>query len=564
MWLLTSKNNPIETVLDLKVRFSNQLLFADEEFFEYNSNSMRLVVFGNPWPRFELQKMNFDRTNFSWLISVINQNNQGFIKYVKGDFVIFLELENRLLVFNDHFGFSTIYYNKKNQILSNNFNVLRVQSNFFNETSIAQHILVNRTIGDTTFDENIENKEGANTIEFSLNSVKFLKYWDYKRDIVKNSINYSQQDIIDFSKANTTFFYRYFDVGQTFITLTGGKDSRSALAILLNLEIHPIGLNYGSDKSKDIVFAKKLANKIGIECKNVQVKTDSDLYYSLLNELMDDHPMTSIHRTHRYAAFKEVKSNKQSFAVLFNGYLGGELLMGIYPDKLVFTEFVLNQISNTITEKKNNFFETDFTSSILDDLVKKKNSISNDFDAIFTIGVKHHLQDIHLSKKYYNYVFPFFLDVDFIERIFNSNYNFTKVNSKSKNLFKRHRLYELNCELQYQLSPKLRNIPFAKKGNYTLLDYKKGPLFWSVKKVFNHLREKKYPPNFTYDVHYLSWIKEKLVELNANKNLLIHRYFDISKALIEIQKTSKSTFSESEMLPYTRIIMFSNYLSKLN
>lgn len=135
---------------------------------------------------------------------------------------------------------------------------------------------------------------------------------------------------------------------------------------------------------------------------------------------------------------------------------------------------------------------------------------------------------------------------------------------KSKNLFKRHRLYELNCELQYQLSPKLRNIPFAKKGNYTLLDYKKGPLFWSVKKVFNHLREKKYPPNFTYDVHYLSWIKEKLVELNANKNLLIHRYFDISKALIEIQKTSKSTFSESEMLPYTRIIMFSNYLSKLN
>ena len=194
MWLLTSKNNPIETVLGLKVRFSNQLLFADEEFFEYNSNSMRLVVFGNPWPRFELQKMNFERTNFSWLISVINQNNQDFIKYVKGDFVIFLELENRLLVFNDHFGFSTIYYNKKNQTLSNNFNVLRVQSNLFNEISIAQHILFNRTIGDTTFDENIENKEGANTIEFSLNSVKFLKYWDYiiltKAKLIKNSKYY--------------------------------------------------------------------------------------------------------------------------------------------------------------------------------------------------------------------------------------------------------------------------------------------------------------------------------------------------------------------------------------
>ena len=238
--------------------------------------------------------------------------------------------------------------------------------------------------------------------------------------------------------------------------------------------------------------------------------------------------------------------------------------MGIYPDKLVFTEFVLNQISNTITEKKNDFFETDFTSSILDELVKKKNSISDDFNAIFTIGVKHHLQDIHLSKKYYDYVFPFFLDVDFIERIFNSNFNFTKVNNKSKNLFKRHSLYKLNCEIQYQLSPELRNIPFAKKGNYTLLDYRKGPLFWSVKKVFNHLREKKYPPNFNYDINYLSWIKEKLEEINANKNLKIHRYFDVSKAMKEIQKTSKITFSESELLPYTRIIMFSNYLAKLN
>ncbi|MFM7682653.1 MAG: hypothetical protein ACKO7P_07895, partial [Bacteroidota bacterium] len=161
MWLLTSKNNPIETVLDLKVHFSNQVLFADEDFFEYNYNSIHLVLFGNPWPRFELQKKNFDRKNYTWLISLINENSQNFINYIKGDFTIFLEVENRLLVFNDHFGISQIYFNSKNQTISNNYNFLNVQSNVFNEESIAQHILFNRTIGNTTYDKNIENKEGA-------------------------------------------------------------------------------------------------------------------------------------------------------------------------------------------------------------------------------------------------------------------------------------------------------------------------------------------------------------------------------------------------------------------
>ena len=54
--------------------------------------------------------------------------------------------------------------------------------------------------------------------------------------------------------------------------------------------------------------------------------------------------MKSILRAHRYAAFKEISNDKKEFNVLFNGYLGGELLMGIYPDNLVFTQHTLKQI----------------------------------------------------------------------------------------------------------------------------------------------------------------------------------------------------------------------------
>ena len=91
-----------------------------------------------------------------------------------------------------------------------------------------------------------------------------------------------------------TFFIFYVDIDKTYITLTGGKDSRSALALVLNQGIVPIGINYGSNKSKDIVFAKKLAGQMGFECKTVQVTTSSDQYYSLIHELMNKYPMKSI------------------------------------------------------------------------------------------------------------------------------------------------------------------------------------------------------------------------------------------------------------------------------
>ena len=562
MWLLSSKENKVTNELDLKIKFSNHVIYTNEQFFEYQSTSFHVVVFGNLWPRYDKQKEPIEKNNFNWLISFMISKQLKFIDYVKGDFTIFVEIEKILYILNDHFGFSPIYINTSSGHVSNSFNSLKIQDIIFDNDTIAQHILYNRTVGQKTFDKNIENKEGANLIEFSNNHYKCTTYWDIKNVFSLAKKTYKLQDIIDFSIENISFFYKFFDVNKTFITLTGGKDSRSALAILLNQGIKPIGINYGSSESKDIVFAKKLAETIGIECKTIHVKTDTTYYYSLIQELMIEHPMTSIHRAHRYASFKEIQTDQNEFNVLFNGYLGGELLMGIYPDKLVFTEYVLNKIGQDKIESFKNYFETDLTKELINQHIKDESLIKNDVDAIFRIGLKHHLQDIHLSKKYCKYVYPFFLDIDFIERIFNSNYNFTKVNNKSKNLLKRHNLYELNCELQFQASPKLKHIPFAKKGNYTLNDYKKGPVFWSIKKVFNHLRERKYPPNFEYDNHYRNWITEELEKIILDKKSEIHNYFLVTDALNTIKNSKNSTFSESEALKFTRICMFYNYLSK--
>ena len=562
MWLFGSENSIICDNRYDKINFSNAVICTDEKFVEYRSKDFHIVVFGNPWPRFNIQDLSKKNEGENWLVSLVQSYGKTFIDFIKGDFVIFLELDNLISIYNDHFGCSAIYFNTEKDILSNDFQRLQKESKTFNPQSISHHILYNRTIGEKTYDAHVLNKGGANAIEYSSNSFGFNTYWDYKTALVKSATNYSLQQVIDFCDSNIKFFYDWFNVDATYITLTGGKDSRSALSILLHQGIEPIGINYGDPASKDVVYAKEMARKIGIECHNVFVETSSNAYVTLIDDLVSLDPMTSIHRAHRLAAFKTIGKDTRSFKVLFNGYLGGELLMGIYPDKLVFTETILKAINKLKIQSNTNFFETELVKSFMDQQERNTHQIENELDAIFRIGIKHHLQDIHLSKKHCNYVFPFFLDVDFIERIFKSDFNFTNVDNQSYNLFKRYNLYKLNCELQYQLAPILRNIPFAKKGNYTLNDYKKGPLYWSMIKVVNHIKETKYPPNFVYSVNYRDWLIQQFDQIKADQKSQVHQFFNVSEALQCLKRLSKITFSEAEMLVYTRIWMFYKYLSK--
>ena len=562
MWLFGSKNTVIGEHLKVKINFLDALLCTNDTFNEYKSTDFHLVVFGNPWPRFENQDFNKPTKGIDWLVTLIQTYGQTFINYVKGDFVIFLEIEKVIYIFNDHFGISSIYYNSEKAILSDDYNFLQKISTTFDPDAIAQHILYNRTLGEKTYDACVVNKGGANAIEYSANSFNFKTYWNYKNLQVKSSKKYSLQNLIEFCDSNISFFYRWFKVDSTYVTLTGGKDSRSALSILLKQGITPIGINYGNPASKDVVFAMELAEKIGIECHNSNVDSNSKEYFSLIDELIKSNSMTSIHRAHRLAAFKAIGKENDTFKVLFNGYLGGELLMGIYPDKLVFTENILSSLNKVKLKSSTNFFEKEHVKIRINHQEKNDVKIENELDAIFRIGIKHHLQDIHLAKKYCNYVFSFFLDVDFVERIFQSQFNFTQVDNQSLNLFKRYNLYRLNCELQYQLAPILRTIPFAKKGNYTVNDYKKGPLFWSVKKVFNHLKESKYPPNFVYSTNYRNWLIEQIEYIKSDQNSIIHSYFNVSEALQSLKELSKPSYSESEMLYYSRIWMFYKYLTQ--
>jgi asparagine synthetase B (glutamine-hydrolysing) len=565
MWILQKKIFS-ENLSKITIDWEDYILITDEEFERIKTQEAEIIIFGTIWPRVSEQSNYSKINNFkNWITNLYLENGLNFINKIKGDFCILIYEKGNIFCFNDYFGFTPIYISEDNSMISNDFCVISKLYNEINYNAIPEHILYNRLIKESTFLKNVKNLQGANKIQFNYNQINREKYWKPKQ-IQKNKINknITIKYLVNLISSNTSFFFNFYLPNKTVVTLTGGKDSRSALAAMLHSKIKPTGISYGNPDSKDVVYAKKIANELNLPFINKNLDQNSSQLNIIVNELLEKHPMKSIHRAHRFYAFKSFEKVSDEKSVLFNGYLGGELLMGIYPDKLVFSDFILQKINKSKNKMKfsvENSFYTESLIKLIDLESQKIEDEISDFEAIFLIGITHHLQDIHLAKENFNYVFSFFLDIDFLEALFQSKYNFQNLNNQTKNLIKRHKLYELNMSIQDNLAPQVGKVPYAKKGNYTLKDYKSGPILWSLKKVLNFVNEKKFPANYVYNEYYISWLKEQLITILEDDETTIHNYFNVKKALTELESFKEKSYSELSLNRFSRIVEFYYFLN---
>ena len=122
-------------------------------------------------------------------------------------------------------------------------------------------------------------------------------------------------------------------------------------------------------------------------------------------------PLINIHRSHRYFAIQRLKELLGSNISLYGGYLGVELLMGIYYDNLIFTKLVTNSwdqglnytlISQVLAQNfiRENSIDFDVLIASIEKLRTFNPSLSKkerQFHGLFEIGVLHHSQDIHIA-----------------------------------------------------------------------------------------------------------------------------------------------------------------------
>lgn len=559
------------------------ILELQEAKFKHFADGIQIAVGGYLMPRNDIFKQYHQLSSEDLVFELFKKFEHNFVKQVKGIFYVVIKTEQRTFIFNDRLGFKKLFYalDENAFIISDDISCISHKVELkINPNALAHKALLNRESHDVTLFENIKTCPPATQIQVERNAISIEQYWSPAELNTNVNKAYTIPYFEGLLKENLSNIDTYFKPKQYAITLTGGKDSRTGLCALMNLNLKTVGLTYGDPKSKDAVFAKALAQKADIPHQVFEMPKTKTSLESTFNQIVDlKNPAINLHRAHRFFAFQELKKISDKDQVYIAGYMAGELLMGIYYDDLVFpnslTDIWENK-SNLDKETIESALDKHFirkssvsTDSVLIELSKLRTLASNQSHfqkhlyGIFELGIPHHSQDVFLSHTILDYPYPLFLDIDFLDALFQSKYSFKYTNNKTKNLFERYKLYYFNLKLQNRLYPKLSSVPFAKKGNYTTKDYLRGNLWWSGIKVVNFLRDKKkYPPTFVYDETYYRLILDLLNQIAQDTDHLIHEVFDVNRAVDELKKSQKLT-QEKYWHKYTNIVSCYLYFNKL-
>lgn len=519
---------------------------------------------------------------YELVLMLYDEYGDNFVHKIKGIFCIIIVKEDLVQIYTDQFGLYKVFIYRDNHdfIISNNLNSIEKYGiNLIpDEVSICIKGLFKKNIGSYTSFKNITQTQAASKIVIS-DTVRICQYWDYSvliRSQVDLKIDYNE--FVDLILSNFGNLIEFLKPQKHSITLTGGKDSRTGLSTLLNLGIKPEGFTYGNSKSRDAIYAGKLSAKAGIDHYIFAPITSHDWFLSTTNQIINTgNPEISLHRAHRFFAFEQMRRITGDNTIYYAGYLAGEFLMGLYYDDLIFPKFLTNFwdsgsiSSNEIQTLLSNNYIKD-TSVDINQLTDRINKLScfdaklskqeQQFYGLFEMGVPHHGQDIFLAGLFFEYVYPFFLDIDFLELLFRSRFSFLYQNNKSKNILTRYELYKFNLNIQHIIYPELDVVPFGKRGSYNTKEFLRGRIYWSlVKSARYFLQFQKYPPSFSYDQSFRNFLLNILSQLQHDKANVLNHYFDTDKAIKDLHEI-KGKNHESELHRFSNIVQLYLQLQK--
>ena len=558
-------------------------IYSSKQLHEFEKCSV--LIDGYLQPRNEYFSEFRKFTSIELVKELYAKYKSHFVNYIKGNFTIIIIHNQSIEIFTDHFGLSTCYIYQKEHTSAVTNSIEQFKNlNIYLEPdaeSLAIKTLLHRIPGSDNHFKNLKKTKPASHIQISDKDVTIKQYWspDYLlqlKEKPRNDFNFLY--FADLIKTNFRNFLTYQKPKRHTITLTGGKDSRTGLAALKSNGITPEGFTYGNPHSRDAVYARELAKSTGIQ-HTIFEPPDTLHYFNEIASaiIKSGNPDISLHRAHRLYAFREMASQINEESAYYAGYMAGEFLMGIYYDNLIFTKFLANFWDNDnllpiqpILQKyfyKDGIIKDDELTEKLNDFKTFDDKLSieeRQFYGIFEIGIPHHSQDIFLASQYFKFVYPFFIDIDFLEALFQSRFSFFFANNKTKNPLKRYKLFEFNLNVQHLLYPEMDTIPFGKRGSYNTKEFLRGKYYWSAVKTLRYLfQRQKYPATYTYGPLFRKFLHKHLSELNNEKSHPLHEIFNIGAAISSLESITGNT-DEAAMHKFSNIVQLYLQLQQFN
>ncbi|MGF1587424.1 MAG: hypothetical protein ACFCUM_19060 [Bacteroidales bacterium] len=571
----TLVSHEIDNLLLLKT-VGNYHIYANPKMVCHELDDLIILIHGYVLPRNEYFHQYKSLPQPELVKRLYDNFESKFVNYIKGIYTIIIVCNDSIDIYTDHFGLQSFYIYKHNRVdaISDSINLFgHIGHKALPDiNSIAVKSILHRVPSPYSIYENVMRSNPATHLTISEIGIKSKRYWkpecllDFKES---GSETLHITDFVALIKENFNNFLIYTKPAHHAITLTGGKDSRTGLASLKSLGISPHGFTYGNPFSSDAVFAGKLAKETSTPHHIFSPTNDEGWINSISKEICDfGNPDISFHRAHRLYAFKEMTALFSGVAGYYAGYMAGEFLMGPYYDDLIFTRSLTDFWDSSVKSSSQPLLDSYFHKfdkvnfeviiSRLDKLRSFDSTLpikKRQFYGLFEIGIPHHGQDIFLAGNYFDYVYPFFIDIDFLEILFKSRFCFLYNDNKSISLLKRYELYEFNLKIQHLLMPEMDTVPFGKRGSYNTKEFLKGKFYWTALRTLRYLtQQRKYPATYKYNETYRNYICEYLKELNAQKGHLLHEYFDIPKAISSLHTINHDT-GEGVMHRFSNIVM---------
>ncbi|MEO0191001.1 MAG: hypothetical protein ABIL18_08465, partial [candidate division WOR-3 bacterium] len=419
------------------------------------------------------------------LYKLYEQFDTKFIQNLKGNFkiIIYHKGKNLCLIFNSRLGVTPFYYNFNNDVLVFSTNLQMMANalsskNSLDKVGIAEYAILGYPLGDRTIFEDVKSLLPAAYLIIREGSVEVKKYWDCK-NLIDQEL-YSQKSALEIgSELFKTIVNQYSKKPEKIcLSLTGGFDGRTILAVLEKEPENFLCYSFGIPGSLNISIPQKMCRENGINYLPIYL---DDAY----EKTYDEYATEAIYLSDCLSTFERAnypytfKKLSHFSPIVITGIFGSELMRTfqnvaigyLVSENFVKINFIRDKksvLASIIKHIKENSYYNPALFDNCDEIVEyiyeecfKKYEGLNDnqrfYLSLLNEGARKYFGgEVHMERFYATNRFPF-LDDEFVEFVFKSPFSGIYTNPLKPTINQR-----LNSQLFYsyiikKYRPKLLN-----------------------------------------------------------------------------------------------------------
>lgn len=540
MWLITNINLKQRSPF-LILQCKDYSVYADKHIYLDNQSESFFLSNGHVCLKgTSISDPGLDETNLKKILD----NKKSFISNIKGIFTIALGDQNGFDVYVDRFGQKKCFYYLRESrfIISDSLHaIIKLINPTISIESIAVYALGYHYIGGKTIFMDIKTILPGSFLQYKEGFLTESTYWTPKELL---SIEQGHVDIHDLAselerviKQSLTAVSR----GSVSLSITAGIDSRILLSILMKLGVEVHGYTYGNPSSSDCTIASEICSKVGIPHSIHKIDFTVDAFTKWARKSIElGSSVCSLHRAYRIAA---IEREAEYADTMILGTMGGEFVKGANREDYIVSNFIYDYCkaqSNDVIIKylkdKGIIYgiEKELVNRIANFFSNEKYIIDKDNMEMYVLceisAGLHHGQNITQYGEYFNNILIPYLDIDYLELLFSSQYSFLYRRRSQPPTEYKLKNPMFGCKMQYHLNQKLSGILYG--NGFSAKDYLFSSYYAGLKaKILR--KTKKSPPNFPLENWFAVFAKQNL-RIILESGSIIKELFDIDSMLDEL------------------------------